>query len=63
MSDSSAAAQAVEEAIYHLQQTDVDAVFTLLSGLVTLEMFSLLAQLLLLGVVLAVVFVVAIRRF
>ena len=36
---------------------------TLLSGLATLQMFSLVAQLLLVGVTLVVVFVVALRRF
>lgn len=44
-------------------QTQNDNVNTLISGLVTVQMFSLLAQLLTLGVVLVVVFVVAMRRF
>lgn len=44
-------------------QAQNDNVNTLLTGLVTVHMFSLLAQLLLLGVALVVVFVVALRRF
>ena len=63
MSDSSAAASAAQEIYYHLQQSDVDSIFTLMSGMVTVQMFSLLAQLLTLGAVLVVVFVIAIRRF
>ena len=46
-----------------LIQAQNDNVNTLLTGLVTVQMFSLLAQLLMLGVVMVVVFVVALRRF
>lgn len=52
----------VNDAAYHLQQSDVDGLFTLVSGLVSVQMFSLVAQLLTLGVVLVVVLVVALRR-
>lgn len=54
--------QAAETA-YHLTQQDVDGLFTLVSGLVSVNVFSLLAQLLVLGVLLVVVFVIALRRF
>ena len=60
---SAQAAQTVEEAIYHISQADVDSAFTLMSGLVSLQMFSLLAQLLTVGVLLVVVFSIALRRF
>lgn len=58
-----ASEEAAQEVYYHLQQADVESVFTLMSGMVSVQLFSLLAQLLLLGAVLVVVFVVAMRRF
>lgn len=57
-----AAIEVVEDGYYHLQQVDVEGLFTLVSGLVSVELFSLVAQLVTLGVVLVVVFVVALRR-
>ena len=64
MSETSAnAAEVVNDAIYHLTQSDVDSVYTFMSGMVTIQMFTLLAQLLMLGVLLMVVFVIAVRRF
>lgn len=62
-SGSSAAIETAQEVVYHITQSDVDNAFTLLTGLVTLQWFSLLAQLITLGVVLVVVFVIALRRF
>ena len=62
-SASAAAVDAAQEVYYHLSQQDVDGIFTLASGLVTVEVFSLLASLLILGVLLVLVFVVGIRRF
>lgn len=60
---SAAAADAAQEVYYHLQQADVDHIMQLASGLVTVQLFTLLACLLCLGVLLLMVFVVAIRRF
>lgn len=57
------AAEVAEDAYYHLTQMDVDAVFTFMSGVVSVQMFTLLAQLLTLGAVLTVVFLVAMRRY
>lgn len=48
---------------YSITQADVDGAFTLLSGLVTVNEFMLLAQLMTLGMLLVVVFVIALRRF
>lgn len=48
---------------YEITKSDVDGAFTLLSGLVSVNVFMLLAQLLTLGVLLVVVFVIGIRRF
>ena len=62
-SGSAAAVETVTETVYHISQADVDGLFTLVTGLVTLQWFSLLAQLILLGAVLVVVFVIALRRF
>lgn len=63
LSAGSAALDTAQDVVYHLTLTDVDSAFTLLSGMVTVQMFSLLAQLLTLGAVLVVVFVIALRRF
>lgn len=52
----------VEEAAYHIQQADVDGAFTLLSGIATINTYSLLLQVITLGVLLVVVFVIALRR-
>lgn len=57
------AADAAQDAYYHLQQVDVDHIMQLASGLVTVQVFTLLACLLCLGVLLVMVFVTAIRRF
>ena len=57
------AAETTAETVYHYTQADVEGVFTLLSGLVSVNLFMLLAQLLTLGVLLVVVFVIALRRF
>lgn len=54
---------AAADTSYHLAQSDVDGLFTLVSGLVSVNLFMLLAQLLTLGAVLVVVFVIALRRF
>lgn len=54
--------EAIEVAAYHLQQSDVDGLFTAITGLTTLQWFSLLAQLVTIGVVLVVIIVIAIRR-
>lgn len=62
-SASAAAADAAEQLYYHLTQQDVDSLFTLVSGAVTVELFSLLALLLILGVLMVVVFSMTIRRF
>lgn len=59
----SAAAETAQEVVYHVTQADVESVFTFMSGMVTLQWFSLLAQLITLGAVLVVVFVIAMRRF
>lgn len=48
---------------YSITQADVENAFTLLSGLVSVNVFMLLVQLMTLGALLAVVFVIAIRRF
>jgi|GEM_PF-2059607 len=48
---------------YSITQADVENAFTLLSGLVSVNLFMLLAQLLTLGALLVVVFVICIRRF
>ena len=48
--------------INSITHEDIEGLYTLESGIVTVLMFSLLAQLLTLGAVLVVVFVVAIRR-
>lgn len=63
MTYTAAVAEFAQDAVYHIQQSDVDGLFTLVSGLVSVQVFSLLAQLLTLGVVLVVVFVVCLRRF
>lgn len=47
---------------YYLNPEDVENVYTLLSGMVTVQSFSLLVQLVTVGVVIALVFVVALRR-
>lgn len=47
---------------YYLNPEDVANVYTLLTGLVSVQSFSLLAQLVLIGVCLVLVFVVALRR-
>lgn len=52
----------MEEPIYYLNQGDVDNVYTLLSGMVSVQSFTLLVQLIAVGVMLALVFVVALRR-
>ena len=51
------------EVLYDLTKDDVDSLFTIVSGLVTVNLFTLLVQLLILGVLLVVVFVIALRRF
>lgn len=51
-----------ETARYYLQQTDVDGMFELFSGLVSVEVFILITQLILIGIALVVVFTVSIRR-
>lgn len=61
-SAAAAAADAVEEAAYHIQQADVEGAFTLLSGIATINTYSLLLQVITLGVLLTVVFVIAVRR-
>lgn len=48
---------------YSITQADVENVFTLLSGLVSVNVFMLLAQLMTLGALLVVVFVIALRKF
>lgn len=53
---------AIVDAGYQLSQADVDSLFTAITGQTTILWFSLLAQLILIGVLLVVVFVVALRR-
>ena len=55
--------ETAQEAVYHLTQQDVDSVLTMASGLVSVGVFSLLVQLLTLGVLLVIVFTIALRRF
>lgn len=59
---SSAAAEAVESAAWHLQKADVDALQTMLAGVLSVQWFTLLAQLITVGVLLVIVFVIAVRR-
>ena len=59
---SDAAQEAAQDAYYHLTQADVDSLFEMLSGMVTVEIFTLLSLLLILGVLLVVVFVTTMRR-
>ena len=47
---------------YYLNPEDVANVYTLLTGMVSVQSFSLLAQLVQIGVSLVLVFVVALRR-
>lgn len=47
---------------YYLNPQDVANVYELLTGMVTVQAFSLLVQLVTVGVLLALVFVVSVRR-
>ena len=61
-SASAASAEAVEEATVTISQADFDSLMTLLSGMLSVEWFTLLSLLILIGVLLVVVFVVTVRR-
>lgn len=47
---------------YYLNPEDVANVYTLLTGMVSVQSFTLLAQLVQVGVTLVLVFVIALRR-
>lgn len=54
--------QAVEQAVYHLSQADVESLMTLVSGMLSVNMFSLVVQLITLGVALIIIVAVTVRR-
>lgn len=62
-STSAASAEKVEEVTVQLAQADYDELMTMLSGLLSVQWYTLLSVLILIGVALVVVFVVTVRRF
>lgn len=62
-SASAASAETVEEVTVQLSQADYDELMTMLSGLLSVQWYTLLSVLILIGVALVVVFVVTVRRF
>lgn len=62
-SASAASAGTVEEMTVTLSNTQLDELMTLLSGMLSVQWYTLLAMLIMIGVALVVVFVVTVRRF
>ena len=61
-STSAASAEKVEEVTVQLAQADYDEIMTMLSGLLSVQWYTLLSVLILLGVALVIVFVITVRK-
>ena len=61
-STSAASAEKGEEVTVQLAQADYDEIMTMLSGLLSVQWYTLLSVLILLGVALVIVFVITVRK-